>query len=247
MKYISFSLWGDNKVYTYGMVENILLAKDLYPGWIVRVHYNDTVPSNIIDWIRSQDNTELIHHQDNGKSAMNMFWRFEDLFLKDAVTIIRDSDSRLTEREVKIVNDWLKSDKDFYTSRDHEHHTVPIMGGSFGCRNNCLKWIPVKNNNNNINGPRYVFMDGLDLMKQFVNQNSNGQYCTDQMFLGVFVYPNICLNCKIYTSHNNYEPFCEMLDKVENGFIGEVVEECPMASEIFGESEKQFKRVAQYD
>ena len=27
MKYITYSLWGDNKVYTYGIIENVLDAK----------------------------------------------------------------------------------------------------------------------------------------------------------------------------------------------------------------------------
>ena len=30
MKYISYSLWGDNKVYTYGIVENALDAVKFY-------------------------------------------------------------------------------------------------------------------------------------------------------------------------------------------------------------------------
>ena len=47
--YISYSLWGDNEVYTYGMIENALAAKEIYSEWIVRIHYNDTVPKNVID------------------------------------------------------------------------------------------------------------------------------------------------------------------------------------------------------
>ena len=51
MKIISYSLWGNHKVYTYGMIENVLLARDMYPGWQVRIHYNDTVPENVVDWL----------------------------------------------------------------------------------------------------------------------------------------------------------------------------------------------------
>ena len=247
MKLIAFSLWGDNKVYTYGMVENIILAKSLYPDWIVRVHYNDTVPINIIEWMTTQNNTELIHHPGGEKTAMNTFWRFEDIFIPDAITIVRDADSRLNEREVKIVNNWLSSDKDFYSCRDHKHHTVPIMAGAFGCRNNCLKFIPLKNDNKNMNGPRYTYRDGLDLMKQFININSNGKYNIDQMFLGTYVYPNICLNCNFYTSHNNYEPFCKILNPVETGYMGEVIEDCPVAASIFLDNTTVFKRTGQYE
>ena len=87
MKYISYSLWGDNKVYTYGIVENVLDAKKFYEGWIVRVHYNDTVPQNIIDWLKKQDNVELVHHPgDKDERLQIALWRFEDLFIKDATT-----------------------------------------------------------------------------------------------------------------------------------------------------------------
>jgi hypothetical protein len=114
MKYISYSVWGDNKVYTYGIIENVLDAKKFYEGWIVRVHYNDTVPQNIVDWLKTQDNVELVHHPGTKKKASNTLWRFEDLFIKDAVTMIRDADSRITERELTLVDDWLRSDKDFH-------------------------------------------------------------------------------------------------------------------------------------
>lgn len=246
MKLISYSLWGDNKTYTYGMVENILLAQELYPGWIVRVHYNDTVPVKIIDWIKTQDNAELIHHPGSRKSALNTFWRFEDLFIPDATTIVRDSDSRLNEREVKVVKDWLASDKDFYFSRDHPNHTVAIMAGAFGCRNNILKWLPVSNGNQNVNGPQFVFLDGLDLMNRFVQQNPNAQYCIDQIFLSKFVYPYILKSSEAFTSHNNFEPFCKLIEPTETGFMGEIIEECPRAAKIFDENEIFFKREGQY-
>lgn len=246
MKLISYSLWGDNKVYTYGMVENVLLAQKMYPGWTVRVHYNDTVPNKIIEWIKSQDNTELIYHSGNELSAMNTFWRFEDLFIKDSTVIVRDADSRLIQREVDIVNDWLGSNKDFYSTRDNPHHTVPIMAGAFGCRNNCLEWIPIKNNNNNINGPQYNFIRGIELINTFVNQNKNGKYNIDQIFLGKFVYPFILKNSVFYTSHNSFEPFCKHIEPVETGFIGEIIEKCPRAAKIFDEKHDVFERVSSY-
>jgi len=111
--YISYSLWGNNEVYTYGMIENVLIAKEMYSEWIVRIHYNDTVPKKVIDWLTKQSNVEMVCHEGTDKLASNMFWRFYDLFLPDTVVIVRDADSRITQREVKIVNEWLESDKIF--------------------------------------------------------------------------------------------------------------------------------------
>ena len=88
MKYITYSLWGDNKVYTYGIIENVLDAKKYYDGWIVRVHHNDTVPTGIIDWLKKQDNVEVVYHPGTKKKASNTLWRFEDLFIKDAIVLV---------------------------------------------------------------------------------------------------------------------------------------------------------------
>ena len=73
MKVISFSLWGDNKVYTYGMIENVLLARELYPGWQVRVHYNKTVPNDIITWLSQQTNVKLIKHNKDKENRGNKY------------------------------------------------------------------------------------------------------------------------------------------------------------------------------
>ena len=53
-KIISFSLWGDNPKYCVGVIKNILLAYKHFPGWIVHVYYDDTVPNEILDHIEIQ-------------------------------------------------------------------------------------------------------------------------------------------------------------------------------------------------
>ena len=169
MKYISYSVWRDNRVYTYGIIENVLDAKKYYEGWVVRVHYNDTVPTNIIDWLKKQDNVEVIHHPGTKTKASNTLWRFDDLFIEDATVISRDADSRFTDREVELVNEWLQSTKDFHIIRDHKHHMVPILAGTFGCRNNCLKYIGLGGELTNINSIPMRYINGLELLNHFKN------------------------------------------------------------------------------
>lgn len=246
-KYISYSLWGDNKVYTYGIIENVLLAKKLYPDWIVRIHYNKTVPDDIIKWLGTQDNTELIIHTDNKLKASNMFWRFEDFFMKDATVIIRDADSRISEREVLCVNEWLQSSKDFHIIRDHEHHTVPIVGCAIGCRNNCLEYLGIPNGNKNVNKCPLHFENGLEFMKRFIHSlhTEMDKYNIDQIFLYHYVYPYVINNSFVHCSHNAYEPFAVHINPVTTGFIGEIVMECSEASKIMGDTDNIFERVQQ--
>lgn len=248
MKYISYSVWGDNKVYTYGVIENVLDAKKYYEGWIVRVHYNDTVPSNIIDWLKTQDNVEVVHHPGTKKKASNTLWRFEDLFIKDAIVISRDVDSRFTDREVSLVNEWLASSKDFHIIRDHKHHMVPILAGTFGCRNNCLEYIGIPTPLQNINSVPMKYVKGVELLHSFENgiPNERDKYLVDQIFLAQYVYNFIINNTLVHCAYNAYEPFAVKLEPTEFGFVGEVMTECPRAAEIMGDTEKEFERVGAY-
>lgn len=248
MKYITYSLWGDNKAYTYGIIENVLDAKKFYEGWIVRVHYNDTVPQNVVDWLKSQDNVEMVHHPGMKKKASNTLWRFEDLFIKDAIVLSRDVDSRFSVREVILVNEWLKSTKDFHVIRDHKHHTVPILAGTFGCRNNCLENIGIPGPPRNINSIPCHYVKGKELMEEFVQMyaGDRDKYLVDQIFLAYYVYNHINSNMMVHCSHNAYEPFAIKIDPIEEGYVGQVSIYCPRAAEIMGDSENRFERVGAY-
>ena len=244
-RYISYSLWGDNKVYTYGMVENVLLARELYPGWTIRVHYNNTVPGHIIKWLSNHD-VQLVKHSNTNK-ALNSMWRFEDLFLPDSIVIVRDSDSRLSQREKRMVEEWLASTKDFHIIRDHPGHTVPILAGAFGVRNNCLKYLMSPNGNRSINGSRFNYMKGLDFMNKFIELNrTNDRYLIDQIFLAEHVYQYVHMNCFFHTSNNSFEPQCVKTKHVETGYVGEIIYCTPNASKIFKDPETIFERKGDY-
>jgi hypothetical protein len=58
-------------------------------------------------------------------------WRF--LTLSDPlvdVTIFRDLDSTLNERETAAVKEWLGSNYTMHVMRDHPSHAVTILGKS---------------------------------------------------------------------------------------------------------------------
>jgi hypothetical protein len=246
--YISYTLWGDNKVYTYGIVENVLNNRKLLQGWTTRVHYNDTMPSNILDWLKAQEDVQLVRHEGSECKASNMFWRFEDLFLKDAVVLIRDADSRISVREVRLINEWLASDKDFHVIRDHQGHRVPVLGGTMGCRNNCLEYIGRPTGLRDVNAPPLEFQEGLSFMREFVAQvpPSRDMYNLDQIFLYHYVYPQVATRAMIHCSYNAYEKFAKRVEPVDKGFVGEVVESCPEAAKIFNDVDVSFTRLPQF-
>jgi hypothetical protein len=131
-----------------------------------------------------------------------MLWRFaasEDPEVN--VFLSRDCDSRISEREVSAINEWLLSDKDFHIMRDHPYHSTHILGGMWGLKNNVIPLI--------------------DMMKNFFSGGNIMEYGSDQRFLKS-VY-SILENDR-YTHDDFFEkkPFPI---KRENGrFIGERID-----------------------
>ena len=247
--YISYSLWGSNEVYTYGMIENVLLAKEIYKGWKVRIHYNDTVPIKVIEWLGTQDNVMMIHHEGSGTVASNMFWRFYDLFIPNTVVLIRDADSRLSLHEKDMVDEWLNSSKDFHVIRGHPDHKVPILGGTCGCRNNLLEYIHVSSGLNNVNASCRTFVSSKDFLNGYIGQvpSKHDKYNIDQIFLYQYIYPIVASSLFVHSvKESAYEPFAKIIETMVTAFIGEIVTECPLASQIMGDERTVFIREPAY-
>ena len=147
-KIISFSLWGDNPLYTVGAIANAELAQKIYPGWICRFYIHvQSVPAKITEELRSFDNVELVEMPvDIGWSGM--LWRFYPATEPDVeVMLSRDCDSRLTYREKACVDQWLNQyDEDVrfrrvMTIRDTCVHQSQMMGGLWGVRWGYLSFI----------------------------------------------------------------------------------------------------------
>jgi len=52
MRVISYSLYGSNPRYTDGAISNAKLMKEIYPGWDMRVYYDNSVPMEIIEQMK---------------------------------------------------------------------------------------------------------------------------------------------------------------------------------------------------
>ena len=248
--YISYSLWGDNEVYTYGMIENVLAAKEIYSEWVVRIHYNDTVPKKIIDWLSEQSNVEMVHHEGMDKLASNTFWRFYDMFLPNTTVLIRDADSRLTVYEKEMVDEWLSSDKDFHVIRGYPTHKVPILAGTCGCRNSLLQYTHINNGVTNINALPRSFIPSETFLEWYQKQlpKEHDKYLVDQIFLYQYVYPMIANSLFVHSvKENAYEPFSKVIPYKSEGYMGEIVNDCPRAAKIMGDDNITFERVPVYN
>ncbi len=129
---ISFSLWGDNPVYTHGAIVNAQLAPHVYPGWRCRFYCDESVPDHVRRELRRLGaQIEMI--TDPKLFQLKPLWRF---FASDDPGIdrfvCRDADSRLNSHEAVAVDDWIKSGLPFHIMRDHIYHMEVILAGMWG-------------------------------------------------------------------------------------------------------------------
>lgn len=103
-----------------------------------------------------------------------MMWRFlvaDDLSVDRF--IVRDADSRLTERDAAAVRAWVASGKPFNCIRDHPSHAqYAVSGGMWGGKPAALKYILRKS--------------WRELMK-----GSGDRYLQDMTFLIQIIWPKV--------------------------------------------------------
>jgi hypothetical protein len=129
--YISFSLYGEKKIYIVGAIENVKLCSKIYPGWTPIVYVDEMVPSYAINELRN--NGALVINGTDNISKNKMVWRLSAVLINDAEKVVfRDADSRVSPRESACVNAWLDSGKALHIMRDHPYHANWIMGGMWG-------------------------------------------------------------------------------------------------------------------
>lgn len=141
MKAICYGVWGNNPMYTIGAIRNVDIAKDLFPDWTCIVYCFESVSSEIVKQLKSRDNVivRMATGIGNRRNAVQRFFPAEE----DGVEymISRDTDSRLSPREVLAVEDWISKGADVHIMRDHPYHGVPIPAGMWGVRGGRLKGI----------------------------------------------------------------------------------------------------------
>lgn len=204
-KVISFSLWGDNEKYTIGAIKNSELSKEIYPDWVCRFYVGKSTPKHIVDKLRLFDNTEIIEMESDGDWT-GMFWRFYPASESDVdVLIVRDCDSRLSNREKEAVYEWLNSDKGFHIMRDHPYHKTEILGGMWGSKKGVIS-----------------------NMKNLINDYIKGNYWqVDQNFLRECIYPIVKNNCIVHDEYNFFNDQCRSFPtkRLNKEFVGDVFDE----------------------
>ena len=210
-KVISFSLYGNLPKYNIGSIKNSELYKKFFPDWEMWVYHNDSVPKETLDILKN-NKVKLIDMQVE-EGPRNALWRF--LPAQDESVdyfISRDCDSRLFERDVISVNDWIESEKPFHIIREHPWgHTWVINAGMWGCVGGFIE-------------------DIKDSMNEyFKNSKWSNVREVDQWFLKECIYPEVKDYSFISDEFVNFEGRSVPINRdreIDNfAFIGEPFDE----------------------
>ncbi len=182
-KVISMSLYGSDPKYTYGALRNAQLTPIIFPGWALRVYAErpddngkykyDPVPLKILTKLTTLG-AEVVSVNADILNIPPMMWRF---LVADDMTvdyfIVRDADSRLTERDKHLVEEWIKSKSSFHCVRDHPSHVSdPVYGGLWGAKPKELRQLLVT--------PINLLMKGYGM-----------SYAQDIFFMSNAVWPRV--------------------------------------------------------
>ena len=164
-KVISYVFYGDSESknhktrrYFDGIKSNLELMKKLYgSSWIMRLYY-DLDPADhqlmlqLCDLacadpqldlcnVRSLPGTPVV----DASSMFAMNWRFfPTLDPQVDILLSRDLDSRISQREVDAVTEWMESGKLVHVMRDHPQHNTPMLGGMWATRMDIVDKINIR-------------------------------------------------------------------------------------------------------
>jgi hypothetical protein len=164
MKVFSFCLYGTEPNYYTGLLENIKLIREWFPEFDIFVYKGVCDPSWEIP------NATVV--ETNREGAVNMLYRYTPLKTAE-VGFVRDTDSRITERDRWCIQEFLASSYGYHMIRDHVWHKSRLMGGLFGWKK------------------------PIDISIEIPAEASYGY---DEFYLGEVLYPRIVSDMIVHTN-----------------------------------------------
>jgi len=179
-KAISFCIYGNNKKYCQGLLDNIININNnnFLKNFTIYIYAGSDVPSEYINKYKQFSNVKYIT-VDCSRSILKCYryLPISDVNNNINVCFVRDVDSRMTDRDVWCIKQFLKSNNLFHTIRDHYYHKTYIMEGLFAFRN-------VK---------EMVETCSIDILNEWISRNRDkmDKYDVDSDFLKEMIYPII--------------------------------------------------------
>jgi hypothetical protein len=202
----SFCLFGSNHKYTLGMIENVKIINDKFKDWKIYIYYNN-VSEDILKQLELYNNVVLIlSTYNNHKTTLDRFKPIDNIDVD--ITMMRDADSRVHDRDIWAINEFINSTKKLHIIRDHNCHCSNIMAGLCGIKKGLIDF-NIENTIKNI------------------EQNYQNNYGVDERILDSIIYSH-AIKTNNYLLHgkklHEYEILTEFPFPVVNSdFCGQVI------------------------
>jgi len=195
---LTYSLFIQNnqkwQKYSWGLLHNIIAARTVYPGWVVRLYVDVSVPEEFVTLLKEIKNLEILHRTRNHPWD-GISWRFEAADDPEVeLFVTRDTDSRLCWREALAVREFVEGDYKIHAMHDnpvHHGYMHPINAGMFGARSG------------------FTMEKMGKPMKELFEDYHNTRYAdrmTDQNFLRDIIWPQFSKEALV---HVDYQiPWC---------------------------------------
>ena len=132
-KIIAFSLFGSHPRYLRGALQNVLVARALYPDWTCRFYVDESVDATFRA-VMAEEGADMIMDISGDEDVRHRLCR-RFLVADDPEVgyyMVRDCDSVVSPREAAAVSEWLDSGLAFHAMRDWYTHTDPLLAGMWG-------------------------------------------------------------------------------------------------------------------
>lgn len=134
---ISLCLWGSKKIYCQGAIDNVKIAKSIYPDFDVRIYINPSCPA-LSSLSKLPCQLHIVNDWADFRFALTRFYAASDKSYSHV--IFRDCDSILNDREAGAVREWVASGLNGHIIREvPEHLEFKIMAGLCGIRTNVFE------------------------------------------------------------------------------------------------------------
>ncbi len=188
------------------MHKNIKTINVLFPDWKIIIYYEEETTDISPFLIYST----VILRKGQYKGNQMMLDRFKPMDDPDIeIMLVRDSDSRINERDEWCIQDFIKSPKMFHIIRDHPYHTSFIMGGLWGVKKGMF--------------PHFFKISKM--IEIYTSEKANIQGF-DQYFLSNIIYPKIRTSALIHgcVKMHPYETITIIPIKSSHLFCGQAIE-----------------------
>lgn len=235
MKHVfSYCIYGSNLKYTHGLLKNLEQIRAYYPSFEIWIAVGSDVPPTYIERYAAFPNVKLTHYPFTGGRLMT--YRFFPIDSPDvACMIVRDADSRFSDRDHECIRRFLESDYTVFTIRDHYYHRCPIMGGQWGIKRTSL------DREFNLEAAYHAVKESL------TKDCGVDAYDTDQYFTRHYIYPKYGARMIAFTSvryvFSNLETCADITPprKDDTDFCGNVYDFRPAANQDEFEEYTVFK------